>query len=158
VPSGSTEQGDVGIVYDRFWPNHTTMFDMTKNEIKFLYNSGKKDDREAYGYALSLNKHKINELDVARTQLTSTQLSELAQKLNIPIIELFDEKSSYYRDNVSGKDIDENGLLTILKAEVVCLKTPIMIYENKAVFLESKYDTNTIDMAIEGITRYDTKQ
>ncbi len=134
------------------------MFDMKKNEIKFVYNSGKKDDREAYGYALSLNKHKINELDVARTQLTSTQISELAQKLNVPIIELFDEKSSYYRDNIAGKDIEENDLLTILRAEADCLRTPIMVYENKAVILESKYDTNNIDMAIEGIKRYDTNQ
>ncbi|HLT08463.1 MAG TPA: hypothetical protein VK014_13110 [Cyclobacteriaceae bacterium] len=134
------------------------MFDMKQNEIKFVYNSGKKDDREAYGYAQSLNKHKINELDVARTPLTSTQISELAQKLNVPIIELFDEKSSYYRDNVAGKDMDDNDLLTILKSEVDCLKTPIMVYENKAVFLESKYDTNNIDIAIEGIKRYDTNQ
>jgi len=134
------------------------MFDMKDNEIKFIYNSGKKDDREAYGYALSLNKHKINELDIARTPLTSTQLSELAQKLNIPVIELFDEKSSYYRDNIAGRDMDEYGLLTVLKAEVDCLKTPIMVYENKAVFLESKYGTNNIDMAIEGIKRYDTNQ
>jgi len=134
------------------------MFDMKKNEIKFIYNSGKKDDRESYGYVLSLNKHKINELDVARTPMTSTQISELAQKLNIPIIELFDEKSSYYRDNIIGKDMDENDLLTILKAEVDCLKTPIMIYADKAVVLESKYDTNNIDIAIEGIKKFDTNQ
>ena len=134
------------------------MFDMKKNEIKFLYNSGKKDDREAYGYVLSLNKHKINELDVARTKMTSTQISELAQKLNVPIIELFDEKSSYYRDNVAGREMDDHDLLTILKEEADCLKTPIMVYADKAVFLESKYDTNNIDIAIEGIKRHDTNQ
>jgi arsenate reductase-like glutaredoxin family protein len=134
------------------------MFDMTQNEIKFLYNSNKKDDREAYGYAKSLNKHKINELDVARTKLTQTQISELALKLNVPIRELFDEKSSYYRDNIAGKDLEDDDLLTVLKAEVDCLKTPIMISEKKAIFLESKYDTNNIDMAIEGIKNFDTNQ
>ena len=134
------------------------MFDMTKNEIKFLYNSNKKDDREAYGYAKSLNKHKINELDVARTKLTQTQISELALKLNVPIRELFDEKSSYYRDNIAGKDLEDDDLLTVLKAEADCLKTPIMISEKKAIFLESKYDTNNIDMAIEGIKNFDTNQ
>src|SRR5690554_5637794 len=134
------------------------MFDMKKNEIKFLYNSGKKDDREAYGYALSLNKYKINELDVARTKMTSTQISELAQKLNVPVSELFDQKSSYYRDKVAGKDMDDHDLLMILKEEVDCLKTPIMVYADKAVFLESKYDTNNIDIGIEGIKRHDTDQ
>jgi|SRR5690606_24514117 len=134
------------------------MFDMTKNEIKFLYNSNKKDDREAYGYAKSLNKHKINELDIARTKLTPTQISELALKLNVPIIELFDEKSSYYRDNIAGKDLEDDDLLTVLKAEADCFKTPIMVSEKKAVFLESKYDTNNIDIAIEGIKKFDTNQ
>lgn len=131
---------------------------MKKNEIKFLYNSTKKDDREAYGYAVSLNKHKINELDVTKTKLTPTQLAELAQKLNVSIIELFDENSSYYRDNIAGKDLEEDDLLTILKEEPGSLKTPIMISSEKAVFLGSKYDTNAIDMAIGGIKNFDTNQ
>ncbi|MEX2593264.1 MAG: hypothetical protein WD426_10845 [Anditalea sp.] len=128
---------------------------MKKNEIKFLYNSQKKDDREAYGYISSLDKHKINELDITKTSLTPTQLSELAIKLGVPIIRLFDEKSSYYRDNIEGKDLEEADLLTVLKEEMHTLKTPIMISAEKAVFLESKYDTNTIDMTIEGIKNFD---
>lgn len=134
------------------------MFDMKKNEIKFLYNSTKKNDREAYGYAVSLNKHKINELDVSKTGITPTQLAELAQKLNVPIIELFDKNSSYYRDNIADKDLEEDDLLTILKGEPDSLKTPIMISADKAVFLESKFDTNNIDMAIEGIKNTDKNQ
>lgn len=134
------------------------MFDMKKNEIKFLYNSSKKEDREAYGYATSLNKHKINELDVCKTELTPTQLSELARKLNIPIIELFDKNSSYFRDNVAGKDIEESDLLTILNQDPDSLKTPIMVMENKAVVLESKYAMNTIDLAIKGIKDFDANQ
>lgn len=134
------------------------MFDMKKNEIKFLYNSDKKDDREAYGYATSLKRHKINELDVTKTPMTSTQLSELAIKLGVPIIGLFDKNSSYYRDNIAGKDLEDEDLLTILKKEVGTLKTPIMVSEEKAAFLESKYDTNTIDMTIEGIKNFDTNK
>lgn len=134
------------------------MFDMKKNEIKFLYNSTKKNDREAYGYAVSLDKYKINELDVSKTKLTSTQLAELAQKLNVPIIELFDKNSSYYRDNIAGKDLEEGDLLTVLKEECDSLKTPIMVSAEKAAFLESKYDTNNIDLAIGGIKNTDTNQ
>lgn len=134
------------------------MFDMKKNEIKFLYNSLKKDDREAYGYAMSLRKHKINELDISKTKLTPTQLAELAQKLNISIIELFDDKSSYYRENIAGKDMEDEDLLTILNEEGSVLKTPIMVSTEKAVFLESKYDTNAMDMAIEGIKIFDTNK
>ena|SRR5690554_1530501 len=135
--------------------NLPNMFDMQKNEVKFLYNSSKKDDREAYAYAISLKKHKINELDVSKTKLTRIQLAQLATKLNVPIIELFDQKSSYYRDEVEGRDWEENDLLLILTEEADALKTPIMVYADKAVCLDSKYDTNKIDLAIEGIKNSD---
>lgn len=134
------------------------MFDMQKNEVKFLYNSSKKQDRVAYGYAMALNKHKINELDVAKTPLTSTQISQLAQTLHVPIIQLFDENAAGYRDNVKGKDMDDHDLLTILKEEPDNLRTPIMVFREKAIFLESEYDTNSMDIAIQGIKDFDTNQ
>ena len=127
------------------------MFDMQKNEVKFLYNGSKKDDREAYAYAISLKKHKINELDVSKTKLTRIQLAQLATKLNVAVIELFDPKSSYYRDEVEGKDWEDNDLLLILSEEVDALNTPIMVYADKEVFLESKYDPNKIDLNIGAI-------
>lgn len=132
------------------------MFDMQKNEIKFLYNSANKDEREAYAYAISLRKHKINELDISKTKLTRIQLAQLATKLKVPVIELFDSKSSYYRDKIKGKEWEDNDLLLILTEEIEALKTPIMVYADKAVFLGSKYDTNKIDLAIEGIKNSDT--
>lgn len=132
------------------------MFDMQKNEIKFLYNSSNKDEREAYAYAISLKKHKINELDISKTKLTRIQLAQLATKLKVSVIELFDSKSSYYRDEIKGKEWEDNDLLLILTEEIDALKTPIMVYADKAVFLGSKYDTNKIDLAIEGIKNSDT--
>src|SRR5690606_39641693 len=76
--------------------------------------------------------------------------SELAQKLNVPIIELFDEKSSYYRDNVAGREMDDHDLLTILKEEADCLKTPIMVYADKAVFLESRSEERRVGKECRG--------
>jgi len=129
---------------------------MAKNEIKFLYNSSNKDEREAYAYAISLKNHKINDLDISKTKLTRIQLAQLATKLKVPIIELFDRKSSYYRDEIKGKEWEDNDLLLILTEKIDALKTPIMVYADKAVFLGSKYDTNNIDLAIEGIKNSDT--
>lgn len=73
------------------------MFELGKNEIKFLYNGDKLEDREAFAYVLTLHKHVINELDVSKNEMTPTQLLELAKKLNKSIIDLFDKKSDFLR-------------------------------------------------------------
>jgi hypothetical protein len=37
---------------------------MKKEELKFIFNSSKKTDRDAYALIKSLDKHVINELDI----------------------------------------------------------------------------------------------
>ncbi|MEX2569168.1 MAG: hypothetical protein WD431_24705 [Cyclobacteriaceae bacterium] len=127
------------------------MFELGKNEIKFLYNGNKLEDKEAYAYALTLHKHVINELDVSKNDMTPTQVSELAKKLDKRIIDLFDKKSEYFRDNIQGKSIEESDLLTLLIKEKSALRTPILISEDKAVVLEYPRDTIKMDMVFNEI-------
>lgn len=132
------------------------MFDLKKNEIKFIYNGNKLEDREAYAYVLTLHKHKINELDVAKNDMTPTQVLELASKLNKPVIDLFDEKSTYFKANIQGKDMDETDLLTVLIKEKSTLKTPILISANGASVLEYPRDTIKVDMVFNEIIGNDS--
>lgn len=127
------------------------MFELGKNEIKFLYNSNKLEDKEAYAYALTLHKHVINELDISKNDMTPTQVSELANKLNKRIIDLFDKDSEYFKDQIQGKNIVESDLLTLLIKEKSALKTPILISEEKAEVLEYPRDTIKIDMVFNAI-------
>lgn len=127
------------------------MFELDKNEIKFLYNTNNLEDKEAYGYVLTLHNHKINELDVAKNDMTPTQFSELAKKMKVRIIDLFDKKSSYFKDNIEGKDIEEDDLLDILVKEKSALKTPIIISSKMAKVIEYPRDTIKIDMAFKEI-------
>ncbi|WP_194972895.1 thioredoxin domain-containing protein [Aquiflexum lacus] len=122
------------------------MFDLEKNEIKFLYNSNKLQDREAYGYVLTLHNHKINELDISKNDMTPTQFSELAKKMNVRIIDLFDLKSEYFKKNIEGKDINEEDLLGILSKEKTALKTPIFVSENMVKVIEYPREIISMDM------------
>jgi arsenate reductase-like glutaredoxin family protein len=122
------------------------MFELGKNEIKFLYNSNKMSDKEAYGYVLTLHRHVINELDLAHNDLTPTQVKELATKLNKRIIDLFDKDSDYFKNNIQGKDIEETDLLTVLIREKSAMKTPIFISEEIAEVVEFPRDTIKMDM------------
>ncbi len=127
------------------------MFELEKNEIKFLYNGNKMEDKEAYAYILTLHKHVINELDVSKNDMTPTQLSELAKKLNKRIIDLFDKDSDYFKENIQGKNIVESDLLTLLIKEKSALKTPIIISEEKAEVLAYPRDTIKMDMVFNEI-------
>ncbi|WP_162417483.1 thioredoxin domain-containing protein [Cyclobacterium roseum] len=132
------------------------MFELEKNEIKFLYNGKKLEDREAYAYVLTLHKHVINELDVSKNEMTPTQVLELAKKLNKSVIDLFDEKSDYFKANIQGKEIDETDLLTLLIKEKSALKTPLLISANGAKVLEYPRDTIKIDMVFNEISGNDS--
>nr|MBI1232050.1 hypothetical protein [Cytophagales bacterium] len=125
------------------------MFKLGKNEIKFLYNSNKSDDREAYAYVLTLHKHVINELDVSKNDMTPTQILELAGRLQVRVIDLFDKDSDYFKENIQGKDIDESDLLNLLIREKSALKTPILISEAGAEILYYPRDTIKMDMAFD---------
>lgn len=122
------------------------MLELDKNEVKFLYNSNNQSDKEAFAYALTLHKHKINELDISKNDLTPTQFSELAYKMKVRIIDLFDKKSEYFKQNIEGKDIEERDLLNILVKEKSALKTPIFISKEVIKVIEYPREIISKDM------------
>ncbi|SHM93727.1 Arsenate reductase, glutaredoxin family [Cyclobacterium lianum] len=131
------------------------MFELGKNEIKFLYNSNKLEDKEAYAYALTLHKHVINELDISKNDMTPTQILELANRLSKRVIDLFDKDSEVFKNNVHGKDIEESDLLTLLIKEKSAMKTPILISDERAGILEYPRDTIKMDMVFNEIAGKD---
>ena len=94
----------------------------------------------------SLHQHVINEIDIAHNDLTSTQLSELATKLNVRIIDLFDRSSKGFKNNIEGKDVQEEDLLMILQKDKEAFKTPIIISSGVAKHLPSSAETLSWDM------------
>jgi arsenate reductase-like glutaredoxin family protein len=123
---------------------------MKKEELKFIYNSGKKTDRDAYALIKSLDKHIINELDIVHNKMTPTQLATLAESLHVSIDGLFDTSADIYNKEI--RSVSDDDKLTILHAEMSFLKTPIVITQaGDAVVLESPFDLNPIDMVIAGL-------
>jgi arsenate reductase-like glutaredoxin family protein len=123
---------------------------MKKIELKFIYNSGKKSDRDAYALIKSLDKHIINELDIVHNKMTPTQLASLAESLGVSIDGLFDTNVDIYNKKL--RSISDDDKLTILNAEMSFLKTPIVISQTgEALVLSSPFDINPIDMVIEGL-------
>lgn len=123
-------------------------------EFKFIYNSTQINEREAYGYAKSLDQHYINPVDLDKEVLTERHWAELATKLNVAVKDLIDENNDYYQDELEGKDFDDNDLLQIIKDHPHIVKTPIIDSEKYARFIKSPYDFNEMDMAFEEIKKH----
>jgi arsenate reductase-like glutaredoxin family protein len=126
----------------------------TNMEIKFIYNSSQIKEREAFGYANSLDQHYINEIDLNKENLTARQWAEIAQKLKITIKELIDENNDFFQDELKGKEFDEHDLLQLIKDHPQIIKTPIIDSEKYARFIKSPYDFNEMDMAFNEIKKH----
>lgn len=123
-------------------------------EIKFIYNSSQIKEREAYGYAKSLDQHYINAIDLDKEFLTERQWAELAKKLNVQVKDLIDQNNDYYQDVLQDKDFDDHDLLRLMKDHPQIIKTPIIDSAKFARFIKSPYDFNEMDMAFEEIQNH----
>jgi len=118
-----------------------------KNEIQLIYNPESIKDREALSYAASLQDHEVKEMDVTKETFTETQLADLADKLDVALEELIDTASDLYKETFKNQKPDRDGVLKTLRSQPALLKTPIVMYQNAAHFLDSSMDLIKEDMA-----------
>lgn len=123
-------------------------------EIKFIFDSKHINEREALAYAKSLDQHIINPIDLDKEVMTERQWAEIAGKLKVPIKELIDVNNDYYKDELEGKDFDDQDLLQLITSHPQIIKTPIIHATDYAKFVKSPYDFNEMDMAFAEIKKH----
>lgn len=130
---------------------------MIENKIKeltLIYHSEKSDDKKARGYVESLRGVAIKTLDLARDQITETQLAQLADKMSEPVASLIDPTYDDRDDNGEDRDglkaMDTTELLTMIKHNPRLLDTPIVILGDKAYKYKTGYNLIRETMA-EGV-------
>ncbi len=127
------------------------MMEIKDNEVLFIYNSDKFRDREALGYAKAIKKYKLKELDVKKDNITEQQFLDLTYRLKIPPIDLFDEQSQTYQENMKGVKLDKEDIVKAVKRTPSLLKTPILVLQDDAFFVESPYALVRKGLVEEGI-------
>ena len=113
--------------------------EIAQKEILFIYNSNDLQDRQALAYAKSLPDYKIKELDLQKESLTETQVKQIADLLEIEPVLLIDQNSQIYQQSYSSAELTSNGALKAMASEPVLIKTPIAIYNDRAVPIRSPY-------------------
>ena len=121
-------------------------------EFTFIYDGNHIKEKEAFAYASSLGQHKINEWNLDKKSITNRQLADIASKLDVTVKELVDKQSDVYKDELEGKDLDDQDLLTLLTEKISLIKTPILLTNKGGKFINSPFDLNNVDMAFGSFT------
>jgi arsenate reductase-like glutaredoxin family protein len=120
------------------------MIDNQPRELTLIYHSEKSDDKKARGYVESLPTLAIKTLDLAKEQITETQLAQLADKLEIEVKDLidpsFDERENTDKNKEGLKKMDKQEMLTYIKHNPKLLSTPILIIGDRAFKYGSAYE------------------
>ncbi|WP_421762576.1 hypothetical protein [Ekhidna sp.] len=110
---------------------------VSEKEILFIYNSADLQQREALAYAKSLKHYVIKELEIQKDQLTQLHLATLAKRLSVPEKDLIKPD---FEMPVSGVlDLDTHDFLDYLSSNLRMLRTPIAVFHDHAIFIESPY-------------------
>lgn len=120
------------------------------NEIKFYYNSKKYNDSKALGYAETLKK-KINVHDISKTELTQTQIAELAEKMNLKVRDLVDKNDELYLKEYKDKDLPNTEWLKLLQSNPNLMRTPIAMTSTETFIVEDPYLFVNRDMNSGGV-------
>ena len=112
-------------------------------ELTLIYHSEKTDDKKARAYVESFPSLTIKTLDLARENVTETQLAQIAGKMQVPIQELvditYDDRSADARQTENIKQMDSAELLILIRHNPKLLSTPILIIGDKAYRYSTAY-------------------
>ncbi len=116
------------------------MFQGGSTEIVFVYNSQNDLDKQSLAY-ISVFSDNVKKIDVQNRKLKRAFLEELSAKLGLGFTELVNHENAslksieyYLHLNTPEQYID------LLEEHPNYLKTPILIHDNKAQFIEKETD------------------
>lgn len=110
------------------------------------------EDREVLAFAESLSHFVVNERDISRDIFTETQLKELADDMNVGVIDLIDKNDSLYMDKLNKHDYSEEELVKIMRKNPSVIKTPIARIDKHVYHVKSHFELIPEDLEIRGVT------
>ena len=106
-------------------------------EITLVFHSDKDTDRKMRDYMEGIDAFQVNSIDLRTENLTEEDLSDLADKLDVDILDLFDPVFTGQQRIGSLKDIPKETALKLLAHDPMLLSTPIVVIGEHAYQFES---------------------
>lgn len=109
--------------------------ELSQGEYLLIYKDGIHEDKKVRGYALAMDRIKVNEWDIMSNPLTQSQIKEVADLIGVEVAKLYDPA-----DARNPGDYDEEQLLKIMANDPSQMRTPIILSKEKSFIVDSPYD------------------
>ncbi|MCM4168110.1 putative protein YfgD [Arenibacter antarcticus] len=108
-------------------------------QITLYYNSRSQRGKQTLVYAKT-HGLPIEEIDILKTPLTGTQITELADGLGIDIKELVNQKHYKYRRKFTVQCFSSEDWITVIQNHPEIMKQPIALRGDRTIFVETPTD------------------
>lgn len=109
------------------------------SELYLYHNSAQLNVKQTLAYAKSITRF-VNEIDIIKEKVTTTQWYTLLLKLNLRAKDLLNRAHPDYQNLIAGNDWDEDSWLQILVRYPYLIKSPIAIFRDKAILCNTPTD------------------
>ena len=108
-------------------------------ELVLFYDEQSYNGKQTLAYAHTISKS-VNKQELSQSKLSPTIFKIMLQKLEARPKDLLNKSQAEYQDNVRGKDFDDEGWLNIIRKKPNLLKSPIAMFNGKAVICKTPTD------------------
>ena len=108
-------------------------------QITLFYNSRSQRGKQTLVYAKT-HGLPLEKVDLLKTPLTGTQITELAKRLDMTIEELVNQQHYKYRKKFTAQSFTSEDWITVIQNHPEIMKQPIALRGNKTILVETPTD------------------
>lgn len=111
----------------------------SNNQITLFCNSNSRIAKQTLAYAKTKGLP-IQEIDILKTPLTGTQISELAFRLNVELKDLVNHEHPVYNHKFNFHDLSDKDWIKMIKNNPEIMKHPIALNGESTILVETPTD------------------
>lgn len=111
----------------------------SERQITIFYNSKSVRAKQALAYAKA-EGWPILAIDILKTKLTGTQISELATKLKLEVKDLVNQEHPSYKSHFEHHDLSDRDWIKMIQHHPEILKQPIALRGDLTILVETPSD------------------
>ncbi|MBO3099853.1 arsenate reductase family protein [Gelidibacter pelagius] len=108
-------------------------------QITLFYNSTSQKGKQTLAYAKT-HGLPLEKVDILKTPLTGTQITELAKRLGITVPDMVNQGHYKYRRKFTAQCFDSEDWITVIQNHPEIMKQPIALRGNKTILVETPTD------------------
>ncbi len=119
--------------------NNKGVISTSDRQITLYYNSKSQRGKQTLAYTKT-HGLAIEEIDILKTPLTGTQITELADRLGIKIKDMVNQEHYKYRKKFTAKCFSSEDWITMIQNHPEIMKQPIALWGDRTILVETPTD------------------